>query len=131
MSRENVELLHQAIDAFNRRDIDAFLALMGSDVEFTPLVVAMEGRYRGHDGIRRWWQDLFGVFPNWSVEVTGVLDRADLTLAALQARGRGGESGTPVGQTMWQLAEWVNGKGVRFIHYASKAEALEAAGLRE
>jgi ketosteroid isomerase-like protein len=131
MSQENVELLQRAIDAFNRRDIDAFLAVMDPAVEFTPLVVAMEGGYRGHDGIRRWWQDLFGVFPNWSVEVTEVRDRGNLTLATVQARGRGGESGTPVNQAMWQVAEWVNGKGVRVVHHASKAEALEAAGLRE
>lgn len=33
MSAQNVELLHQAIDAFNRRDLEAFLALMDPGVE--------------------------------------------------------------------------------------------------
>jgi hypothetical protein len=34
MSQENVELHYQVIDAFNRRDLGAYLALMDSEVEF-------------------------------------------------------------------------------------------------
>ena len=34
MSRENVEVLHRAFDAFRRRDLDAFLALCDPEVEF-------------------------------------------------------------------------------------------------
>jgi hypothetical protein len=33
MSQENVELASRALDAVNRRDLDAFLALMHDDVE--------------------------------------------------------------------------------------------------
>jgi hypothetical protein len=36
MSQENVDLNHQANDAFNRRDLHAFLALMDRDAEFIP-----------------------------------------------------------------------------------------------
>jgi len=132
MSEENVELVHQAIDAFNRRDLDAFLALVDPHMEFTPYVVAMEGGYQGHDGVRRWWQELFEVFPDWHGEPMEVRDLGGLTLAALRLEGRGGESGTPVEQMLWQLAEWsTDGKVVRVGHYSSEAEALEAAGLTE
>jgi ketosteroid isomerase-like protein len=34
MSEENVELAHRAYDAFNRRDLDAFLAFNDPEVEF-------------------------------------------------------------------------------------------------
>jgi SnoaL-like domain len=61
MSRENVELTHRAIDAFNQRDLDAFLALMDADVEFIALEVEMEGGYHGHAGMRRWWGSLVDV----------------------------------------------------------------------
>jgi ketosteroid isomerase-like protein len=131
MSRENVELAHRAVDAFNRRDLDAFLALLDPDAEFTPYVVAMEGSYQGHDGIRRWWRELFDVFPDWRVEAD-VRDLGDVTLATLRVRGHGGESGTPVTQTIWQMAEWgLDGKIVRVSHHANEADALEAVGLRE
>jgi len=43
MSQENVELVYRATDAFNRRDIDAFLALSEPDVEFIPRIAELEG----------------------------------------------------------------------------------------
>jgi len=36
MSQENVELHYRSIDAVNRRDLAAFLALMDRDVEAVP-----------------------------------------------------------------------------------------------
>jgi hypothetical protein len=33
MSQENVEVVLQAIEALNRRDVDAFFALVSPDVE--------------------------------------------------------------------------------------------------
>jgi len=47
MSQENVELSRRAVDAFNRRDLDAFLALMDPDaphsyVRVTPAVGSAE-----------------------------------------------------------------------------------------
>jgi len=120
------------MEALNGRDLDAFLALADPDGEFIPHSAVMEGSYQGHDGLRRWWQDLFGVFPDWSVRVEEVRDLGDLTLATLNVRGRGSESGTPVAQAIWSLAEWnVAGKLVRVSNHASEAEALEAVGLRE
>ena len=49
MSQENVELQHRLTDAFNRRDLDAFLRLTDEDVEANPRTGAMEGGYHGHD----------------------------------------------------------------------------------
>ena len=65
MSWENVELICRAYDAINRRDLDAMIALVDSDVECTPLLLKLEGGvpYRGHEGVRSWWRDLFGAFP--------------------------------------------------------------------
>jgi ketosteroid isomerase-like protein len=44
MSQQNVDLTRQAYDALNRRDFDAFLALMDAGVEARPRVVAITGR---------------------------------------------------------------------------------------
>ncbi len=132
MSQENVQLVHQALEAFNRRDLDAFLALADPNVDFTPYTVAVQGSYEGHDGIRRWWGELFEVFPDWSVDVGEVRDLDGLTLTTLHVHGRGGGSGTPVVQTLWQIAEWsAEGKLVRASHHGTGAEALEAVGLSE
>jgi ketosteroid isomerase-like protein len=65
MSQGNVELFGRSVDAFNRRDLDALLALMDDDVELVPRIGAMEGEssYRGHNGVRRWWDNVLDVFP--------------------------------------------------------------------
>jgi hypothetical protein len=47
------------VDAFNRRDAEALVALSDPDVDWHPTVLVGSRRtYRGHDGIRRWVEDL-------------------------------------------------------------------------
>jgi ketosteroid isomerase-like protein len=43
MSRENVDLALRAFEAVNRRDLDAFLALMDDDVEGVTRIAVIEG----------------------------------------------------------------------------------------
>jgi ketosteroid isomerase-like protein len=132
MSRENVELTYRAVDAFNRRDLDALRALADEDVEvFSRLAPIEESRYRGHEGLLRWQQDLYGVFPDWHGELLEVRDFGDFTMGAIRVRGHGGESGVPVDQVIWQVGAWRNGRLVRITSHGSEAEALEAVGPSE
>jgi ketosteroid isomerase-like protein len=133
MSRENVELVHQAIDAFNRRDLDAFLALMDPGVEFTPYERALEGLgpYRGHDGVRNWWEESFAALPDLRAELNEVRDLGNVTFARGRLRGTGASSGASFERTLWMANEWRDRKQVWWHAFGSEAEALEAAGLRE
>jgi len=131
MSPENVELAHRAYDAINRRDLGAFLALMDADVEAVPRVVAIEGRYHGHDGIRRWWEHLVGFVPDLVIAIVAVRDLGDLTLATVRMRGRGAGSETPLDEALWSAVEWRDGKCVWWANYGTEAEAVEAVGLPE
>ena len=134
MSQENVELLHRGSDAFNRRDLDAYLALTDEDVELIPRAVAMEGgdHYHGHDGVRRWWKDLFDVFPDFTTEVVEARDVGDgLTLTLLRQRAHGAGSDTPTDETIWNICRWRHGKVVWLRTFNTRTEALEAVGLSE
>jgi ketosteroid isomerase-like protein len=131
MSRENVELAQQAFDAFNRRDMGAFLALMDADVEAGSRLAAMEGGYQGHDGIRHWWQNLLDAIPDYTVETVEARDLGDLTLTMLRTHGHGADSDTPVEDTVWMVVDWRDKKVVRWRVLSTEAEALEAVGLRE
>jgi hypothetical protein len=53
MSQENVKRYRRSLEAFNRRDLNAFLALMDDQVEVGSRQVAIEGGYHGHEGLRR------------------------------------------------------------------------------
>jgi ketosteroid isomerase-like protein len=108
MSQESVALVYRGAEAFNRRDLDAFLALNDADVEFTSRFAELEGGgpYRGHDGIRSWWENVCGIWSDVSVEIGEARDLGDVIVTRLRFRGHGIESDAPWEQTQWQVAEW-------------------------
>jgi ketosteroid isomerase-like protein len=112
MSHENAEQAHQAFAALNRRDLRAFLALMDDDVEASPRVGAIERGYHGHDGIRRWWEQLINFLPDVVIENVAVRDVGEVTLAALRTRRHGAGGNTPLDETFWSAAEWRDRKRV-------------------
>jgi ketosteroid isomerase-like protein len=133
MSQENVELIRRAFDTFNARDLDAFLELMDPEVEFTPYERALEGLgpYRGHDGIRTWWEEAFAVLPDFRVEPREIRDLGDVTLTHGRLRGEGASSGAVFDRELWHVAEWRDKKQTWWGGFETEDEALEAAGLRE
>jgi len=53
------ELARRFIDGFNRRDAEALVALSHPRIEFLPtILVGQRAVYHGHEGLRRWVQDL-------------------------------------------------------------------------
>ena len=132
MSEENVELYRRGIEAFNRRDLEAFLALADPDVVGISRVLAIEGgSYRGHDGTREWWRDLLGVFPDFRIEVVGVRDAGNMTVSELRNSAHGEGGAAPLEEFVWQVSEWRDGRVVRWEMYESEQDAIEAAGLSE
>jgi hypothetical protein len=133
MSQEYVALTHRVIDAFNRRDLGAYLELMDPEVEFTPYEVWVQGGdpYRGHAGVRSWWEESFAVLPDLRAEVYEVRDLGGRALLVHgRLRGQGAGSGAPIERTMWLAVEWHDDKEVWWCAFGSEAEALEAATLR-
>lgn len=130
MSRDNRDLYLLMSEAFNRRDLDAVLALMHDEVEIAPRFAALEGDYRGHEGVRRWWSNLLGVLPDYAAEIEALDDLGDVTLARIRGAAHGAASATPVVETWWQLAQWSDGKCIRWRNYATEDEALAAVRLQ-
>jgi ketosteroid isomerase-like protein len=132
MSQENVELTYRVIDLFNRRDLPVFLTLMAEDVWADPLLAGIEGGYRGHDGIRRWWKTLIDLIPDFTVEVIEVREYGnEWVLSVVRLRGHGAESNAPFEATTWFSVHIRERKCVWWGNYPTEAEALEAAGLQE
>jgi ketosteroid isomerase-like protein len=132
MSEENVDRYRRVVEAFARRDLDAFLELFDPDVDFAPRSAELEGRsYSGHEGIRRWWETMFRLFAEYRAEIQEVQDLGDVTFGRLRLRGHGMESGAPMEQTQWHVVEWREGTVVRWRTLRSEAEALAATGMSE
>src|SRR5438046_1087127 len=107
MSQENVAVTYRVMDAFNRRDLDAYRDLMDPRVELTPYEVWVQGGepYLGHAGVQSWCEDTFAVLPDLQAEVHEVRDLGDRTLVHGCLSGQGAGSGAPIERTMWLAAE--------------------------
>src|SRR3954452_17369833 len=131
MSQENVECASRMYDALNRRDEEALLREMDPEVEGVVYFMQTEGTvYRQHSGVRRLFDELFGVFPDWHAEVA-ITEHGKVLVMEVRMTGTGANSGLAVAQTGWQVLRFRNGKIARFHGYGSQAEALEAVGLSD
>jgi hypothetical protein len=131
MSQENVELQLRSIDAVNRRDQEAFLALMHEDVRVVSRIVALEGDLHGHEGARIWWKSWFGSFPDYKLRVVGTRDLGDVIIVAFSAVGHGAGSELPFEDNAWLAGRWQDGKCIWWQVFRDEGEALEAAGASE
>ena len=130
MSRENLDLYLRMCEVFNRRDLDVLLSFMHDEVVIEPRFAALEGDYRGHEGVRRWWSNLFGVLPDYAVEVEALDDLGDVTLVRIRGTAHGAASATPLVETWWQLVQWSNGKCISWRNFATEDEARGAVRAR-
>ena len=133
MSQENVELTLRITDAFNRRDVDAAVALWDQEGVWYPAMEALtEGRrtYRGHAEIRQYYRDLAEFSEESHTEWSEAYDLGDqvLVLGHLSMRF---VSGVELDHEATCLFTWRNGKLLEARTWMSHAEALEAAGLSE
>ena len=90
----------------------------------------MEGGYRGHEGVRRWWDDFLGAFPDYTIEIEDRRDLGDVTLGHVRGSGHGAGSATPLVDPFWLPVRWRSGKAVWWRNCATEEEALQAIGSR-
>jgi len=135
MSEENVELARRTFEAFNRtytEGTDDLYALLDPDVEWIPATAILEGRsYHGHEGVRRWIEDMKGDWEAFEPRPEDFRDLGDdrvLAMGSWHARGRGGNVPLDFPQAAW-LARYRDGRLVRMQTFTERKKALEAAGL--
>jgi ketosteroid isomerase-like protein len=128
-----VEAIRRAYADFPKAfagDVDDYLAAFDPDVEWVPIMAVLEGRvYRGHQGIRRWFEDLrrdWEVFTPVPEEIRILGDGNFLVLGHWSARARG--SGIELDD---QPAAWLlhrkDGRTDRLQTFTDQGEALKAA----
>ena len=136
MSRENVETVQRAIEAWNADDLDAFLAELDAGVAWHPAIQpGLEGNataYHGHAGAQKIWrQDRGEAWERLTNRPQELRDLGESVLVLghidLTARATGIEFSQEVGEVFDLRA----GKIVRIRDFLTHAEALEAAGLRD
>jgi ketosteroid isomerase-like protein len=132
MSQENVDLSWRLNDAWARRDVEAVVAVWDpAGVWYPPFEGITEGTtYRGHAGVRQYFEDLAEFSEENRAEYPEVHDLGDRVLGLGRAWFRFA-SGVELDQEAGFLLTWRNGKCVEARAWLSHAEAREAVGLRE
>jgi ketosteroid isomerase-like protein len=134
VSEANVDLLRRAVEAYNRRDVEALVAELDPEVVWLPALPGLvEGvePYRGHEGIAQMFRDFAEVLEEIQFTYTEVRDSGDQVVAIGELRTRGKASGAETVSPYANVAEVRNGKGTRITGYLDPTEALEAAGLSD
>jgi ketosteroid isomerase-like protein len=135
MTQENVEAFKRALDAGNRRDLEALLEELDPEVEWHSVILASLGGeatvYRGHEGVREMFRELSEAFAEIHIETPAIRDLGDRIVATGRIRSRGTESGVETESPFGYVAELKSGKAIRVHAYLDPKQALKAAGLPE
>ena len=135
MSQQNVEAFKRAVEANNRRDVEAFLEELDPEVEWHPGLPALLGGEatvgRGHEGARELLRDVYDALAVFHLEISEIRDLGDRIVAIGRMRARGRESGAETESPWHYVVQYENGKATLIRTYLERKEALDAAGLRE
>jgi ketosteroid isomerase-like protein len=135
MSDGNAERLRQGLDAVNRRDKAGWLVLCDPELENVPTRDWPEpDPIRGSEAV---WDFFVEVLEPWGeesspFEFVEVIDLGnDKVVAEMRSELQGKASGASVAWRFWNVGTFRNGTLLRLEWFTDKAEALEAAGVRE
>ena len=133
MSQENVEVVRQLVQAFNRRDLPAMTEWFDAEIEWMPGgPAAVERRvYRGLDEVSGGFATTWETWDVFRLEEHEVRDLGDSVLWLGRSYLRGGASHVDLDQEFGVHMLMDRGKIVRMHGFTAWQDALQAAGLSE
>jgi ketosteroid isomerase-like protein len=131
VSGQNVDLHRRANEAFNTRDIDAYLVYCDPEIELHSAVTGPgPAVYHGHDGVRRWHTEIADAFGGEiRVEPEAFFDVGEHTISFHVLHGRGQQSGADVATQAAHLCRWRRGRIVYFKGFLHREEAFSELGV--
>jgi ketosteroid isomerase-like protein len=133
MSQENVEVAKRSIDAYNRRDLDAYDEIWTADYQSLPAMAGtVDGNsFEGRRGIEAYFADVDTAWEEFLLFPDDVRDLGERVLILGRSQGRGRSSGVTVIAEWGLLCEFRDAKISLARAYMTHAEALKAVGLEE
>src|SRR5215207_11592654 len=134
MSQENVEVVRAAYEAFAARGVDGFLEYLTEDVDHRAMEGAPDDRgpMHGKEASRAYVQDWLDTFDGFTARPVELIDAGEnQVVAVIRISGRAKLSGVETDLTYAAVLGIRDGRIARGREYATRDEALEAAGLRE
>ena len=133
MSQESIEVLERIRDAFNRRDLPAFLSCCDPDIEVvSDSALIGAPTYCGHAGMEQFFRDMAVAWEELRGDIHDVEALGNDTFVVIsESAGRGKTSGAPFTIDSASHVTLRHGKLARWEFFASKEDAIKAAGLSE
>ena len=134
MSRESVAAVEAAYEDFARGGLDLFLQHWTDDLDHRSIEGAPDDRgpIHGKVAMREYVQDWIDLFDDFGIEPVELIDAGESrVVAVLRFGGRAKLSGVETDQIMGTVFEIRGGRIARGREYATRDQALEAAGLSE
>jgi len=130
---DNVEIVKRGFKAFNENGIDGIVPFLDPEFEATtpPSLASEPDTYRGHDGIRRWFDSFYEVMDEIRWDAHGFEAVGDRVIVEFTLRARGKTTGLDFGQDAVMLWELRDGKAIRLDLFQTVDEARAAAGEGE
>ena len=121
-------IVRRAVEAFMGRDLDGLLAVSDREIVLRSLLTEAERPlYHGHDGVRDWFDSVFGVFPDWNPQPRAASHDDDgAVVIPLDVTATGTGSGVPIDQTYWLGARVQADKIMFFGFFRTESDALDA-----
>ena len=134
MSRENVEIAVRAMKAATgpNPDLGTLNELYSPDHVLVPVGAGgIETEGHGMDGFLSWRRETNDALaPEFEIEEAVEL-AASVVLTVWTVRVHGVSSGVELEERLWVIVRFAGGRIARTEAYATRAEALKAAGLSE
>ncbi|HYU61174.1 MAG TPA: nuclear transport factor 2 family protein [Solirubrobacterales bacterium] len=129
MSRDNVELMREGLEAFERDGVEALLDYIHPEFEVTtpPSLSVEPDTYRGHDGVRRYFDSFYEVMDEVRFVPEEFIEVGDRVVIPLQVVARGRETGIEATQRVFQVWSARDGKAIRVEVFPTREEAIAAA----
>jgi ketosteroid isomerase-like protein len=134
MSQENVTAVEAAYEALARGGLDRFIDCWTDDLDHRSIEGAPDDRgpIHGKEAMRAYVQDWIDLFDNFRIEPVELIHAGEnRVVGVVRFGGRAKLSGVETAQTMGTVFEIRDGKIARGREYATREQALAAAGLRE
>jgi ketosteroid isomerase-like protein len=130
VASSNLEIIRSGLEAFNAEGVDGLLPYIHPEFEATtpPNLASEPDTYRGHAGVRRWFESFYEVMDDIRWDAHGFERQVgEKVVVQFTLRARGRTTGLVFGQDAVMVWTLRDGKAVRVELFETVDEAMAAA----
>src|SRR5436305_6405279 len=131
MSQRNADVVRRGLEALSSGDIERILEFVDPQFkgQVPPELSTEPDTYRGHEGIRRYFQSFWDDMDDIRFQAERVWEGGDSVVVATLMTARGKQTAILVEQRFGQIWTLRDGRAIAVENFASVGDELEAAGL--